>query len=582
MVAEPSALAELYRRSTSKNPALRVGIMLDSPHLLACFARVVDDIRASNFADLTLLIYNGTTVASSAQPGAAKRSLFGKVVRLLGTKSIRQKIAYERYLAWDSQRNAEAANPLASLDYSDRLSNVPSITVTPLSQKFTHRFAPEDVATIRSHNLDVILRFGFNIIRGDILTSARYGVWSFHHGDNDDYRGGPPHFWELVERHPHTGVILQVLSDELDAGFVLAKGLFATQHGLSLTRNRFAPYWGTTHFVIQKLYELHMHGWEFVKSRAVPDSPYRGKQKIYRAPTNWQMARWLGTTVVSRGARRNATDVEWKIGLRRAPRPLFAESGVDLREVSWLEAPRGHYYADPVLFSHNETAWLFAEDFVYERGQAHIAVAPVSADGSVGAFTPCLTRPYHLSYPHVFAADGEIFMVPESGKNRTVELYRATRFPHEWTLEKVLLPYRAVDSTVVRHAGRWWMFTTLTEPAGVGSFCQLFSAPTLTGEWELHPSSPVSATVEAGRGAGPIVHHEGRMFRPTQSCCPVYGYSFSFQEITALDAHRYHERTVATIEPRGHRSLVGMHSYTRLGDLEAIDGSWAVDVKTRR
>jgi hypothetical protein len=41
-------------------------------------------------------------------------------------------------------------------------------------------------------------------------------VWSYHHGDNEFYRGGPPHFWELYEKAPLSGVILQVLTEELD------------------------------------------------------------------------------------------------------------------------------------------------------------------------------------------------------------------------------------------------------------------------------------------------------------------------------------------------------------------------------
>src|SRR6266567_2602478 len=91
-----------------------------------------------------------------------------------------------------------------------------------------------------------------NILAGEILTAARYGVWSYHHGDNDFYRGGPPHFWELCERAPLSGVILQVLTEELDGGVVLCKSLFATQPTVMVSRNRFAPYWGSTDLVIRK------------------------------------------------------------------------------------------------------------------------------------------------------------------------------------------------------------------------------------------------------------------------------------------------------------------------------------------
>ncbi len=74
---------------------------------------------------------------------------------------------------------------------------MPSITVHPLRKGFTDRIPEDKLESIRSHNLDVLFRFGFRIIRGGILAAARYVVWSFHHDDNLEYRGGPPLFWEI-------------------------------------------------------------------------------------------------------------------------------------------------------------------------------------------------------------------------------------------------------------------------------------------------------------------------------------------------------------------------------------------------
>jgi len=81
---------------------------------------------------------------------------------------------------------------------------------------------------IRSYHLDVLVRLGFRILRGGILQAARYGVWSYHHGDNKVNRGGPPGFWEVLEGHAVTGSILQRLNDELDNGTVLCRSFSAT------------------------------------------------------------------------------------------------------------------------------------------------------------------------------------------------------------------------------------------------------------------------------------------------------------------------------------------------------------------
>lgn len=90
----------------------------------------------------------------------------------------------------------------------------------------------------------LIIRFGFRIIRGEVLHTARHGVWSFHHGDNREYRGAPPYFWELYERNPVAGSILQKLTEKLDGGKVLSRSWSSTDlHSLYLTRN--AVYWKT-------------------------------------------------------------------------------------------------------------------------------------------------------------------------------------------------------------------------------------------------------------------------------------------------------------------------------------------------
>ncbi len=83
---------------------------------------------------------------------------------------------------------------------------------------------------IRNFNLDFILRFAPGILRGEILSAARYGIWSYHHDDEEKYRGGPPCFWEIYNGDPQTGAILQRLTDRLDAGIILRKGFVPTIH----------------------------------------------------------------------------------------------------------------------------------------------------------------------------------------------------------------------------------------------------------------------------------------------------------------------------------------------------------------
>ena len=184
-------LSSLYRQSGDGSAPLRIGLLLDSATLPACFAEVVDHILQSNFARLELLVFTAEEREKAAEP-ATQRSLFTKAIDLLRNRQRRRTLLFDLYERWDRRNIVPSEDPNALVDCAARLENVASITVTPIKKRFVHRFPAEAIEHIRGERLDVLIRFGFNILRGEILTAAKYGVWSYHHGDGDYYRGGPP------------------------------------------------------------------------------------------------------------------------------------------------------------------------------------------------------------------------------------------------------------------------------------------------------------------------------------------------------------------------------------------------------
>src|SRR5437762_2595069 len=280
-----------FRLCHAVRPPLRIGLLLDTAIVSAFCAGVIEDVRCSNFARIELVAFRKSP-AKPVVPNPSA-SLANKLARRLIDPKLRKHILYNAYLQLD-RRKKPANHPLDPVDCSAQLAGIDSIEVEPIGQNFVQRFPDVALEKLRSKNLDVLLRFGFNILHGGVLQAARFGVWSYHHGDNDFYRGGPSHFWELYERNPLSGVILQVLTEELDGGLVLCKSFFPTEKTISVSRNRFAPYWGSTDLMISKLNELHQYGWEHVQARALPGAPYQGRRKIYRIPTNADMVRWLG------------------------------------------------------------------------------------------------------------------------------------------------------------------------------------------------------------------------------------------------------------------------------------------------
>jgi len=561
----------LSLHSHSAGPWLRIGVLLDSCVQPAWVAEILQDISRSNFARVELVVLN-------AEPGKQRRGPITALLDALRDKALRRNLLFKIYARWERRKLKGDADPFRATDCGRFLGGAETLSVMPARAGFVHRLADADMYRLREKNLDVLLRFGFNVLRGEILASARCGVWSFHHGDHEFYRGGPAYFWELVEGNSICGAMLQVLTEELDAGKVLCRGFFATKKGLSWAQNRVQPYWGASGFMMQKLRQLHEQGWESLEAQAVRPVPYKGKQKIYRAPTNGQLVKWLAPAL-GRAAigcffrplgRMRMT--HWTLGVgRNANR---GDGAPDANEVKWLRPPRGHFHADPFLFEYEGRRWLFFEDYDYAVRRAGIACAEVLADGELGPAIDVLKRPYHLSYPCVFRGvfreDEQVYMVPETRGNGTVELYRCVRFPDTWELVKTLIEAQAVDTTVWCEDGLYWFFVTLREPRGGGLQLWLFSVASVLGEWVSHPKNPISTDVRSSRGAGAIYRDGEKLIRPSQDCSGRYGRSFTLNEIEILTRNEFQERAVVTVEaPSG---MVGTHTYARLGDMEVMDG----------
>jgi hypothetical protein len=575
--------SSLFRLSSAERPPLKIGLLLDSPKLKRCFISVLEDIRSSNFAVLDCVIMQ----RQSTEAHHGKRTRLRSVWDRLRTRRLRDRLLFDLYERWDSSRTP-AEYALAEVDCATFLAGVHLIEVSPITKGFSQRFPADAVQEIKSRDLDVMLRFGFNILRGDILDAARYGIWSFHHGDNEFYRGGPALFWELWERNPLSGVILQRLTEELDAGTVLCKSLFATSPTLSLAENRHGPYLATTHFVIRKLRELHQFGYAELEKRRVPDTPYRGRRAIYRTPTNADMSQWIARELAAKTRRigQHPKEKRWRVGIRKGG--PFLDDAVARGEAprldgfTWLEdGPEDNYRADPFLAEHGGKQYLFVEEFDRARDKGVIAAAELDSRGAPIEFSTCLELPHHLSFPFIFREGDDWWMIPECAASRAVTLYRASRFPLRWEPEKELLQGEYVD-TVVWRDGAWWMLTTVREPPGYCVHSVLFVAPSLTGDWQMHPSSPLFNDVRSARNAGRVFARDNRWFRLSQDCSIEYGRAFQFNEILVLNERSYCERLVARVEPDFAPQLIATHTYNRLGDLEVIDGCFLIPSRSSR
>jgi hypothetical protein len=236
--------------------------------------------------------------------------------------------------------------------------------------------------------------------------------------------------------------------------------------------------------------------------------------------------------------------------------------------------PDGRFYADPFLFQRDGRRYVFFEDFDWSSERAVIRYVEIDEHGRHLPPQLALRQDCHLSYPFVFADGDDVYMLPETSGHRTVELYRAARFPGEWTLERVLLSdVTATDATLLRHEGRWWLFVGLVVDGSrpIDELC-LFSSDSLDGEWEPHPLNPVVSDVRSARPAGRIFSRNGHLIRPGQDCSEMYGGRLVFNRIDLLSPTEYSEEPIGVIEPAVETGNLATHSYDSDGTYEVLDG----------
>lgn len=198
------------------------------------------------------------------------------------------------------------------------------------------------------------------------------------------------------------------------------------------------------------------------------------------------------------------------------------------------------FVADPFMVRENSRWYMFFEVLNKQGAQGDIGLA-VSEDGRKWEYEQIvLDESFHLSYPNVFKWKGQYYMVPESRLAYAVRLYKAVEFPYKWSYVKDMVAGNYLDPTVFYDGQLWWMF--VSERCDV---LHLFYAEDLDGAWVKHPQSPVvKLDGNVARPAGPILEHDGRVFRFTQDCVPTYGNQVRAFEITELTIQSYKEKPV--------------------------------------
>jgi hypothetical protein len=403
---------------------------------------------------------------------------------------------------------------------------------------------------------------------GDV--QPRHGVWAVRLGNHD--RSGASYFWEIFDGAALSEALLEVLPDRDGGGHVLYRAYWATDR-LSPHRNRVAACWRLGDATLGRLLGLHEHGARYLADLPTFDERSGELPAPYAEPSATTLIRYLAVVAwgwMRRRVRRMLFEDQWCLAYRR--RSTVPAHAGDTSGFQLITPPRDRFFADPFVIGRNGRHYLFFEDYPYDTGKGTISCLELGED-EPEPLSVVLERDYHLSYPFVFEHEDEAYMIPETSENGTIELYRALDFPDRWQLEAVLVRgIAAVDATLLRHDGRFWMFANVVAK-GRTTEDELFlwTSESLHGPWRPHPMNPVVSDVRTARPAGRVFARDGHLIRPGQDCSHGYGRAVVLNRIVVLTETAYREVPAGRIGPEWLPGNEGSHTYNADDGYEVLD-----------
>lgn len=269
--------------------------------------------------------------------------------------------------------------------------------------------------------------------------------------------------------------------------------------------------------------------------------------------------------------------------------PLFAESwNVALREKPCgtllddkktpfriLKNSLRYWAADPFLFEHEGETYIFAELYDYIRCKGGLGYCKWN-NGAPTEWKQVITEPYHLSYPCIFQKGTDIFIMPESGADKSLYCYKAVHFPDQWEKAQVLRKNVVYGDTTPfcveshRYALTYDVSNTQHYALKLLNLEDAFSKDVDVSSEDWNQQRP----------AGNFFYYGTQLVRPAQVCVRDYGEGLNFFACSVTDG-QYQEQKIQQIMPdeltfTSACILDGMHTYNGTEKYEVID------IKTRR
>ena len=445
--------------------------------------------------------------------------------------------------------------------------NIKKIYVTPIGSDLDMKqiYSDEDIKKIKERGLDVILRLEGGILKGQILNITKHGVISFHHADNNVYRGLPPGFWEVFHKNSSTGFVVQKLNEELDGGDIVFKGTVPTKfffyYNQQFVFKQSAKY---INLVFKKLSESK-------KINYIVKKEYQNK--IFKDPNLFELGVYCFSTfkiVIEKIFRKVfSKKYIWNIGFLKEK---FNKE--NLKNINIFKNLHNRFIADPFLIKHDKKNYVFVEDYCFKNKKGSISCFLLE-DNKEKFLGKVIEEKFHLSFPFLFKFNEKIYMCPETSEINEIRIYECLEFPTKWKYKKTLIKnIFAVDTLLFKKDSKWWLLTnTDSNNINYSSELSIFysNEGPLTENWNEHKNNPLIVDANNARNGG-LIFDNNEIYRVNQKIgYNIYGAELDVNLIKEINEENYVEDKIYNIKPNFLKNTIGVHHLSYNDEYSVID-----------
>lgn len=428
------------------------------------------------------------------------------------------------------------------------------------SSKYFDYFDKAISNEIKKNNLDLILRHDFNIIKGDVLNSTKYGIWSFHHGDTSKYKGGPSGFWEIIFNEAVTGVTLIKLNNILDGGKVIDKAFYSTKKNFLINN----------YFIMDKSLKLIIKNINIlIKNKKIQFKKQNNySNKIYKSPNIFFIFKYYLIILFEKLKKLQKKILKHVFRINSDIWTIFYDNKFqfDINTSLTFFPKKNQFWADPFYYSYKSKEYIFFEKFDFLLGKGVISVGNLT-DDKLENIKDIIVKNHHLSYPQIFNYNKNLLMTCESWQDNKCVLYKSVNFPYNWKIYKSFLEgYNLADPTFYQDNKNLWLFVNLSTDMinDHDSELYIFLVKDNFENFIPHKLNPVITDSRFARNAGSIFKFKKKIIRPSQmNIHDKYGYGLNLRIIKKLNINEYHEEDYKSFKFNSNSKFNGIHHISK-------------------